>query len=170
MTAFARAPARVARTSAIACLRHSAPHSMSVASRELRQRLHSRAAERENAAMPRLPRAAETPRQRRAIAELQNRIRNAINTSSGRDRKLGVDPERLKWAMKSYGIDVGSITIRAQRLPAGSDLWADYKLWRDGELLFRLKLVPWDDRADARWHVKRHPDTSWWRRSNGRRR
>jgi hypothetical protein len=22
--------------------------------------------------------------------------------------------------------------LRAQRLPAGSDLWADYKLWLDG--------------------------------------
>jgi hypothetical protein len=116
--------------------------------------------------MPRVPYAAETPRRRRTIANLQNGIRNAINTSSGQDRKLGVDPARLKWAMKTYGIDVESITLRPQRLPTGSDLWADYKLWRDGELLFRLKLVPWDDRAGARWHVKRHPDASWWRRPN----
>ncbi len=112
-------------------------------------------------------RATQAPRvtaaRRREILRLQNAVRNAVNVSRGRERKLGVDPERLRQAMTLYRIDVGRISCRAQRLPVGSDLLADYKLWQDGELLFRLKLVRWENDVDARWHVKRHPEATWWR-------
>jgi len=106
---------------------------------------------------------SKTASQRGAITRLQNQIRNAVNVSHGRDRKVGVDPDKLKWAMRTYGIDITSLSLRAQRLPSDSTLQADYKLRRKGELLFRLKLVPWEDGPDARWHVKRHPGATWWR-------
>ena len=86
------------------------------------------------------------------------------------DLKLGVEPKELKSAMRLRRLPVDRITLRAQRLPAASDLWADYKLWLDGELLFRLKLVPWANGAGARWHVKRHPEATWWRTPSRRRR
>jgi hypothetical protein len=97
------------------------------------------------------------------IMRLQNAVRNAINVSVGRDPKIGVEPRELKLHLRVRRLPVERITLRAQRLPAGSDLWADYKLWLDGELLFRLKLVTWEDGSGARWHVKRHPDATWWR-------
>jgi hypothetical protein len=108
----------------------------------------------------------------RAISGLQDSIRNAINVTDHDGRKLGVEPSRLKRAIVCDRIPASRITIRAQRLTAGSDLWADYKLWLDGELLFHLKLVPWGDGyVGARWHVKRHPEATWWRSSRrGRRR
>jgi hypothetical protein len=98
---------------------------------------------------------------------LQNEVRNAINVT-GWGRKLAVAPEHLKSAMRARGIDVGRIRLRAQPLPAATELRSDYKLWYDGELLFRLKDVPWSDRSiDSRWHVKRHPEADWWRQAKG---
>lgn len=104
-----------------------------------------------------------TAAQRRAIVRLQNGIRNAINVTDSYGRKCGVEPKDLKWAIQSHGLDTAGLTVRPQRVPAGSELEADYKLWQHGELLFRLKLVPWPSRVDARWHVKRHPEATWWR-------
>lgn len=85
-----------------------------------------------------------TKAHRRSIVSLQNEVRNAINVSSGREPKLGVQPSELKDAMQRRGVDVAGITVRNQRLPAASDLIADYRLYRGDELLFRLKLVPWE--------------------------
>lgn len=104
--------------------------------------------------------------ERKNVVHLQNEIRNAINVSVGRASKLGIEPsaKKLKEAMQTRRIDVSRITLRSTRQPPYSDLIADYRLYRDGELLFRLKLVPWDHPgAWARWHVKRHPDATWWR-------
>src|SRR4051812_37886744 len=96
---------------------------------------------------------ARQPATAKQSCVLQNEIRNAINISVGRDPKIGVEPDKLKWAMRTRGIDVASISIRAQRLAPGSELLADYRVWLNGELLFRLKLVPWEHSPDARWHV-----------------
>lgn len=114
-----------------------------------------------------------TESQRRKIVTLQNKVRNAINVSVSPGRKTGVKPADLKAYMRSAGLPVHQMTLRAQRLPTGSEFRADYKLWLDGELLFRLKLVPWPDGHGARWHVKRHPEALWWRtpsRGSARRR
>lgn len=100
----------------------------------------------------------------RRIELLQNVVRNAINATNDAGRKIGVDQPDLKGALRAHGVDVSRLTIRAQRLNRASKLRADVNVWQDGELLFRLKLVPWDDSGfGARWHVKRHPDATWWR-------
>lgn len=42
----------------------------------------------------------------------------------------------------------------------------DYELSQAGEVLFRLTYVLWLPEANltsGRWHVKRHPEATWWR-------
>jgi len=103
--------------------------------------------------------------QRKAIRDLQNEVRNAINFSDGGVRKLGVKPTNIKPSIRQRGINVSGITIRQERMPTSvpPEWEAPYKFSRDGELLVRLRLVRWESRFDARWHVKRHPDATWWR-------
>jgi hypothetical protein len=104
-------------------------------------------------------------RSRRVPAELvrlQNGIRNS-NTSGGRDAKSGVEPKFLKQALNGRSLPLERPTLRAQRLPVGSTLQAEYKVWLDGELLYRLILVPLESGLGARWFVRRHPDGSRWR-------
>jgi hypothetical protein len=114
----------------------------------------------------------KTARERGRIVALQDEIRNAINVSrKAPHSKSGVQPKDLKRTMRQQRIDVSRITVRAQHLPSTrpDDLEADYKLWLDGELLFRIKLVTWEgDFQDARWHVKRHPDATWYRSASSR--
>ncbi len=103
---------------------------------------------------------------RRQIEALQNDVRRAINyRQPGGDLNEGVDPTDLK---RFIGYVVGNdqlAHISLRKAPAsesGLVHWLSY----DGELLFRLVWVPWpDDFAGAfgRWHVRRHPDASWWR-------
>jgi hypothetical protein len=105
-------------------------------------------------------------RSRRVPAELvrlQNGIRNSINMSGGRDAKSGVEPKFLKQALNGRSLPLERLTLRAQRLPVGSTLEAEYKVWLDGELLYRLILVPWESGLGARWFVRRHPEGSRWR-------
>jgi hypothetical protein len=99
----------------------------------------------------------------RRIVWLQNDIRNTINGTDSSGTKTGIPVSEVGRVLKMH-FPRERLTVRAERLPEFSDLWADLKVYSHGELLFRLKLVPWDHNpTDARWHVKRHPKSDWWR-------
>jgi hypothetical protein len=105
------------------------------------------------------------------IKRLQNQVRGAINYFGiDNTRRQGVDPSELRRLIREVvGAPHGKhITLRKQTPPGEHN---EYALLYNGELLFRLVYVPWPEDyfgVYGRWHVRRHPDASWWRRSDGR--
>ena len=112
--------------------------------------------------------SSRRPPSRAFIHGLQNEVRRAINyfPLGENQKREGVDPGDLKRSIVSYVGAPHGARISLRRRRGTSDDQAEYDLRYDGELLFRVVWVPWPAEysgRDGRWHVRRHPEATWWR-------
>lgn len=114
----------------------------------------------------------------REIKLLQGRVRAAINyfPPGERDRREGVAPEDLRKFIRWTVEPQHDKHITLRRVTGTRNDEPEYALRYAGQLLFRLLYVPWttswkgEEFADGgRWHVRRHPQATWWREGPGRR-
>lgn len=103
---------------------------------------------------------------RGTIEALQNDVRRAINVS-GTPRE-GAGEADLKRLILLTVDRRHRPNISLRRRGRGTTAPAEYALRYQGELLFRLVFVEWGEtypHAFGRWHVRRHPEATWWRQS-----
>lgn len=106
---------------------------------------------------------------------LQNDVRRAVNFLPAGEKNMreGVEPRDLKPHIEAVVRAPHADRIALRKLRAPEDK-PEYALTYDGELLFRLVYMLWPANAyghEGRWHVRRHPDATWWRgqrRSRGK--
>jgi hypothetical protein len=98
---------------------------------------------------------------------LQNDVRRAINffPTGEKYRRVGVDPSRLKYSILLVVKPPHARHLRVRKRRRGAVTWLDpeYEVLYGKELLFRLVWVEWPGAFDGRWHVRQHPDATWWR-------